>query len=75
LVDRYDLVFFKLYAAADSAGPRSVHYQDLLALAPSAEALRAAAASTREQDPSPEFHAALERALTHAERDLKHDVA
>lgn len=34
VVSRYDLVFFKLFAAADSTGPRSVHYQDLLALRP-----------------------------------------
>jgi hypothetical protein len=74
LVDRYDLVFFKLYAAADSAGPQSVHYQDLLALAPSARELRAAASWVRERDPSARFHASLERALTHAGRDLGHDV-
>ena len=27
LAGRDDLIFFKLFAAADSSGPRSVHYQ------------------------------------------------
>jgi hypothetical protein len=35
LASRYDLIFFKLYAAADSTGPGSRHFQDLLALQPS----------------------------------------
>jgi len=43
LADRYDLIFLKLYAAADSEGPASVHYQDLMALQPTNEELDAAA--------------------------------
>jgi hypothetical protein len=35
LVDRLDLIYFKVYAAADDTGPESVHFQDLLALRPS----------------------------------------
>jgi len=42
LVARQDLVFLKLYAAADDTGPKSVHFQDLVALAPSDEELEAA---------------------------------
>jgi hypothetical protein len=53
LVGRRDLVFFKLYAAADATGPASVHVRDLLALRPTDEELRAAAAWVRKQDPTP----------------------
>ena len=63
--DRYDLIFFKLYAAADSEGPRSVHYQDLLALRPAQEELNAAATWARSQDPSPEFDQVLNQVLEH----------
>lgn len=55
LVSRYDLIFFKLYAAADDVGPASVHYQDLLALRPSPEELRDAVAWIATQDTSPDF--------------------
>ncbi len=37
IAGRRDLIAFKLYAAKDSAGPSSVHYQDLIALKPSSE--------------------------------------
>jgi hypothetical protein len=50
-----DLIFMKLYAAADSGGPDSVHVQDLVALRPSSQELQAAAAWVRGQDPTPEF--------------------
>jgi hypothetical protein len=70
LVDRYDLVFFKLFAAADSAGPRSVHYQDLLALRPSAAEFEAAAAWVRTQDASPEFAEILDRVVAHVRTAL-----
>jgi hypothetical protein len=71
VVDRYDLVFFKLFAATDSAGPRSVHYQDLLALRPSAAELDAAAAWVRTQDASPEFADILQRVVAHVRTDLE----
>lgn len=70
LVGRYDLIFFKLFAAADSTGPTSVHYQDLLALRPSAEELRSAVAWVETQDASPEFAAVLHRVVTHVRTDL-----
>jgi hypothetical protein len=71
VVDRYDLIFFKLFAAADSSGTGSVHYQDLLALRPSAEELEAAAAWVRTQDASPEFANVLDRVVTHVRTDLE----
>lgn len=74
LVDRYDLVFFKLFAAADSIGPRSVHYQDLIALAPSDEEIAAAAAWVHDQDASPTFHDVLDRVVRHVRQDLARDV-
>lgn len=70
VVARYDLIFFKLFAAADQTGPRSVHYQDLLALRPSAAELDAAAAWVRTQDASPEFASVLDRVVSHVRQEL-----
>lgn len=70
VVGRYDLIFFKLFAAADAAGPQSVHYQDLLALRPSEAELDAAAAWVRTQDASPEFADILNRVVSHVRQDL-----
>ncbi len=66
LVARYDLIFLKLYAAADSGGPSSVHFQDLLALRPTERELQAAAAWVRQQDPTPEFSTIVEQVMAHA---------
>jgi len=52
-ISRYDQVFFKLYATADSDQGR--HYRDLQDLAPTPEELLAAARWTRTQDPSEGF--------------------
>jgi len=71
LVDRYDLIFFKLFAAADSTGPRSVHYRDLAALRPTAKELSEAADWVRTQDASIEFAAVLEQVLTYARENLE----
>jgi len=65
LVDRYDLIFFKLYAAVDDSGPESVHSQDLLALSPSDDELEIAAAWVREQDPTPVIADTLTRVIRH----------
>lgn len=75
LVDRYDLIFFKLFAAADSPGSHSVHYRDLLALGPTADELEAAAEWVRTQDAAPEFAQVLEKVLSHARCDLGFDDA
>jgi hypothetical protein len=70
LVSRYDLVFFKLFAAADSSGRNSVHYQDLIALNPSAAELESARAWVITQDVSPEFAKTLQLVVSHAHKDL-----
>lgn len=71
LVARDDLIFFELFAAADSSGPRSVHSQDLLALRPSAAELNAAAGWIQRQDASPAFAAVLDRVTNHVRTDLE----
>lgn len=71
LVSRYDLIFFKLYAAADHVGPASVHYQDLLALRPSLEELRHAVAWIATQDTSPDFAGIVEEVARRARADVE----
>lgn len=70
IVARYDLIYFKLFAAADSTGPKSVHYQDLLALHPSGEELNEATDWVRMQDASSAFFEILNRVLSHVRKDL-----
>jgi hypothetical protein len=69
VADRRDLIFLKLYAAVDSEGPQSVHYQDLLALHPDRRELAAAARWARSQDSSEEFARMLEEVLHYVTRD------
>lgn len=64
--DRRDLVFFKLYAAADDSGTGSVHFQDLVAFSPSDEELDAAARWIQQQDPSPDFNRIVSEVIEHA---------
>lgn len=66
IVDRHDLVFFKLYAAADETGTDSVHFQDLVALTPTDEELSAAAAWIGQQDMGPDFHRIVSKVIEHA---------
>jgi len=66
IVARRDLVFFKLYAAADDTGTDSVHFQDLVALAPTDEELSGAAAWIGQQDPGPDFHRTVSQVIEHA---------
>lgn len=68
LVARFDLIHFKLYAAADDTGPGSVHFQDLLAFGPTDEELKLAARWVKEQDPSPELPAILSKVIEHVRR-------
>jgi hypothetical protein len=65
VADRYDLIFLKLYAAADSEGPSSVHYQDFMALQPTSKELEAAVSWVKSQDPSPQFVQILNQVLEH----------
>ncbi len=71
LVDRYDLIFFKLYAAADDTGPWSVHYQDLVALNPTAGELASAEEWVRTQDVSEAFHQELGQVMEHIEDNAR----
>ena len=71
LAGRYDLICFKLHAAVDIGSPTHVHYKDLLALSPSEEELREAAAWVRTQDAGPQFPQNLELVVTHVRRDLR----
>lgn len=66
-------MFFKLFAAADATGPRSVHYQEMLALRPSSVELEAAVAWVRNQDASPAFSDILDVVTAHVRRDLRID--
>ena len=70
LVDRYNLIFFKLYAATDSGGPASVHYQDLLALRPTSLELDEAATWVRKRDPSGGFSIILEQVMERLRTDV-----
>lgn len=54
LVGRLDLIYLKLYAAADDIGTASVHFQDLVALAPTDEELAQASRWVVSQDPGTE---------------------
>lgn len=65
LADRIDLIFLKLYAAADHTGPGSVHFQDLLALRPTPAELAAAAAWVTQQDPTEAFATTVRKVMEH----------
>jgi hypothetical protein len=71
IVSRYDLIFFKLFAAADDVGTASVHYHDLVALGPTSEELTVAATWVRGQDASSVFAEILEQVITHVRRHLR----
>jgi len=64
LAGRFDMICFKLYAAADQ-GPRSRHLQDLEELGPDHDELLAAARWSRTHDPSPGYRSALVETLRH----------
>ena len=57
-ISRYDQIHFKLYAAVDQTR-REVHYNDLLALNPTAEELEKAALWSMTHDSSEEFKVVL----------------
>lgn len=73
VVDRHDLILFKLFAATDSEGPTSVHYQDLLALGPTAEELDVAAVWVQSQDASADFKRILKDVVNHVRQNLGFD--
>jgi hypothetical protein len=62
LAGRFDMICFKLYAAADQ-GPRSRHLQDLQELNPDQDELLTAARWSLTHDPSPGYRSALVETL------------
>lgn len=66
---RYDLIILKLYAAADSEGPQSVHFQDLLALDPTEAELQKAKQWVLTQDTSKGFAKILDQVIEHASKN------
>ncbi len=68
LVGRRTMIDLKLFAAVDR-GPRSVHLQDLVALGPSEEELRSAAAWILTQDAAPEWASLVGEVIEHVERN------
>ena len=68
LVGRRTLMALKLFAAVDQ-GPRSVHYQDLVALSPTPVELEAAAQWVTTQDASEAFAIMLQEVIHHVNHD------
>lgn len=68
-VGRRSLIALKLFAAVDTSH-ESAHYQDLIALAPSARELEEAATWVSGQDAGEHFPDLLNRLLEHARRDF-----
>lgn len=75
LVSRYDLIFLKLYAAADSTGPSSRHVQDLLALRPTDVELEDARRWVQNQDVSPAFHEVLDKVIAYVRDQRQEDAS
>jgi hypothetical protein len=73
LVDRYDLIYFKVYAAADHATPRSVHYRDLIALKPSDADLESAAVWVKSLNASPEYFQVVDDLIAHVRKQLRQE--
>jgi hypothetical protein len=71
IVERSDLVFFKLYASADQTGPDNVHIRDLLAMRPSDAELEAAAEWVRTQDAGPEFQGVVAKVVAYVQDALR----
>ncbi len=65
LPDRIDIVFLKLYAAADDVGPASKHFKDLKALIPTATELESAAEWIFTQDTSPAMKEMVSKVINH----------
>jgi len=70
IVGRSTLIALKLHAAVDRDA-ESVHYQDLLALSPSAAELRHARSLAIAQDASAEFPHLVDQVITRVQRDTR----
>ena len=64
IADRFDLVHFKLEAAADHPTSANRHFRDLLALSPTPPELRTAANWVRENNADNGYYASVERVIT-----------
>lgn len=62
LADRFDQIFFKLYASVDQ-GPRSKHFADLIALKPTITELELAKSWCTSHDVSESFESEINKAL------------
>ncbi len=66
---RYDLIFLKLFAAADGRTPETVHFQDLVALNPADQELEEARKWIATQDPSEPFIDIVEQVIDHVRKN------
>jgi hypothetical protein len=62
LADRFDQIFFKLYASVDQ-GPRSKHFADLIALKPTIDELNQAKNWCISHDVSENFELEINKAM------------
>jgi len=65
IASRIDLIFLKLFAVADTRGPDTHHYPDLIALRPSDPELDAAAVWVATQDVSPAWPDTVRKVVEH----------
>lgn len=68
---RRPLIALKLLAAVDQGGPQSVHYQDLVRLAPTDEELEEAREWARSEDPSPIVGQHIDQVIEHVREDAE----
>lgn len=68
---RRPLIALKLLAAVDQGGPQSVHYQDLVRLAPTDEELEEAREWARSEDPSPIIAQHIDQVIEHVREDAE----
>ena len=68
---RRPLIALKLLAAVDQGGPQSVHYQDLVRLAPTDEELEEAKEWARSEDSSPIVAQHIDQVIEHVREDAE----
>ena len=70
---RRPLIALKLLAAVDQGGPQSVHYQDLVRLAPTDEELEEAREWARSEDSSQIVAQHIDQVIEHVREDAERD--
>ena len=73
LAGRRTLIALKLFASIDKGSPKSVHYQDLVALKPTVDELEEAAVWVGTQDAAPEFPDMIDQVIDHVRQDTRDD--